>query len=101
MAERGWARRELVMECAVEVMYLGTNGFPLALFIHDEKTNVLSTAASKTTSSAAWTTTGLTTPVKQKHSVTFTPQEVGSFVAKLRLYKPSTTVYVDKKLVQT
>ena len=88
-------------ECAIEVQYLGTNGFPLSLFINDEKANVLSTAAAKTTSSAAWTTTGLTTPVKQKHSVTFTPQEVGSFVAKLRLYKPSTTIYVDKKLVQT
>ena len=88
-------------ECAVEVMYLGTNGFPLALFVNDEKTNVLSTAAAKTTSSAAWTTTGLTTPVKQKHSVTFTPQEVGNFVAKLKLYKPSTTIYVDRNLVQT
>lgn len=88
-------------DCAIEVQYLGTNGFPLSLFINDEKANVLSASAAKTTSSAAWTTTGLTTPVKQKHSVTFTAQEVGNFVAKLRIYRPSTTVYVDKNLVQT
>jgi hypothetical protein len=84
-------------ECWLEVQYLGTSGFPLGSFITDARANVLATASNQTTSTEAWATTGLTTPVKQKLSVTFTPQEKGFVHAKVMLAKPSTTVYVCPK----
>lgn len=85
-------------ECWLEVQYLGTSGFPLGTFISDAKADVLATAANQTTSSETWTTTGLTTPVKQKLSVSFTPQEKGFIHAVVKLARASTTVYVCPKL---
>ena len=85
-------------EIWLEVSYLGTSGYPLGTRITDRKSTVLSTATDQTSSSESWTTTGLTTPVKQKLSVTFTPQEKGFILAKVVLAKASKTVYVDPKL---
>ena len=82
-------------ECWIEVQYLGTSGFPVSTFVSDAKSTYLATAANQTSSSVTWTTTGLTTPVKQSLSVTFTPQEKGFFQAVVKLAKASTTVYVD------
>lgn len=86
-------------EVWLEVCYLGTSGVPLATCIRDRMTNILSTPADQTSSSEAWTTTGLTTPVKQKLSVTFTPQEKGFIHAKVMLNKIDTTIYVDPLLM--
>lgn len=80
-------------ECWLEVMYLGDASFPITTRITDRR--ALAAAANQTSSSAAWTTTGLATPVKQKLSVTFTPQLAGFVIARVYLAKPSTTVYVD------
>ncbi len=88
-------------ECWLEVQYLGTSGYPLSTFISDAKADVLATAANQTTSTETWTTTGLTTPTKQKLSVTFTPQEKGFLHAVVKLALLSTTVYVDPLLVVT
>jgi hypothetical protein len=88
-------------EAWLEVMYLGTSGFPLGTWISDKAATELTTAADQTSSSATWTTTGLGTPVKQKLSVTFTPQEAGVFVARVCLAGTSDTVYVDPKLTVT
>jgi hypothetical protein len=88
-------------ECWLEVQYLGTSGFPRSTFINDFAADILATPAAQASSSETWTTTGLTTPVKQKMSVTFTPQEKGYMHAVVRLAKPSTTVYVDPKLMVT
>lgn len=85
-------------ECWLEVQYLSTAGFPLASFITDAKAGFLAAAAAQTASTVAWTTTGLTTPVKQKLSVTFTPQEKGFLHARIMLARPNTTVYVDPLL---
>lgn len=85
-------------ECWVEVRYLGTSGYPLGVSASDAKADVLATAANQTTSSASWTTTGLTTPVKQKLSVTFTPQEKGFLHVVVMFAKASATVYVDPLL---
>lgn len=85
-------------EAWVEVEYLGTSGFPLALFADDRASNNnahLGSGTNQTTSSETWTTTGLTTPVKQKLSVTFTPQEKGLIRARVMLAKASTTMYFD------
>lgn len=85
-------------EVWLEVMYLGTSGVPLGSFVSNTKADVLATAADQPTSTATWTTTGLTTPVKQKLSVTFTPQEKGYIHARVYLGKASKTLYVDPKI---
>lgn len=82
-------------ECWLDVQYLGTSGFPLAAFAADRSADVLATGANQTSSSATWTTTGLSSPTKQKLEVTFTPQEKGWVSARVMLAKASTTVYVD------
>lgn len=82
-------------EVWVEVQYLGTSGVPISTIAKDCKATVISTAADQTTSSVAWTTTGITNVNKQKLSVTFTPQEKGFLQATVYLAKASTTVYVD------
>lgn len=86
-------------DCWIEVQYPGTSGSTKSAFVTDVKAGVLATAANQASSTAAWTTTGLASPVKQKLSVTFTPQEKGPVVAIVRLAKASTTVYVDPDLV--
>ena len=85
-------------EAWIEAEYLGTAGFPLGTVITDAKADVLATAANQTSSSETWTTTGLTTPVKQKFSVTFTPQEKGVIHIVTCLAKASTTMYVCPKV---
>ena len=85
-------------ELWVEVEYLGTSGTPYSLFVSDRATDILATPANQTTSSVTWTTTGLTTPVKQALSVSFTPQEKGFVKARVYLAKVSSTVYVDTKV---
>lgn len=85
-------------ECWLDVQYLGTSGFPLSLFANDAAADIFATPVNQTTSTATWTTTGLTTPVKQSLSVTFTPQEKGFIHAVVKLAKTSTTVYVDPLL---
>jgi hypothetical protein len=86
-------------EIWLEVDYLGTSGFPLGTLITDAKATVLTGAAAQASSSATWTTTGLTNPNTQKLSVTFTPQEKGFYSARVALAKASTTVYVDSKII--
>lgn len=88
-------------EVWLDVQYLGTAGFPLSSFISDSKTDVLATAADQTASTAAWTTTGLTNPNKQKLSVTLTPQEKGYYLVKVKLAKASYTIYADPLVVVT
>lgn len=82
-------------EAWIEVEYLGTSGFPISSWVSDRPTDVLATPADQTTSSVAWTTTGLTTPVKQKLSAAFTAQEKGLVMVRVHLAKPSVTMYFD------
>jgi hypothetical protein len=84
-------------EAWIEVEYLGTSGFPIASFASDRASNILSTPANQTSSSETWTTTGLTTPVKQKLAVTFTPAEKGPCQIRVHLAKASTTLFFCPK----
>lgn len=84
-------------EAWLEVEYLGTSGFPISSFVSDRAATILTTPANQTSSSVTWTTTGLTTPVKQKLAVTFTPAEKGWIIWRVHLAKASTTMYVDGK----
>lgn len=88
-------------EIHLEIQYLGTSGFPKSTFGSDAPATVITAAADQDSSSVAWTTTGLTTPVKQKLSVTFTPQEAGFIQARIHFEKASKIVYVDGDLVIT
>ena len=84
-------------EVWLEIEYLGTSGFPLSLFASDRAADILASPAAQESSSVAWTTTGLTTPLKQKLSVTFTPQEKGYIIGRVMLATQaggSVTLYV-------
>jgi hypothetical protein len=86
-------------EVWLEVEYLGTSGFPLALFAKDRAADVLATPAAQDASSVGWTLGGFgTAGTKQKLVVTFTPQEVGIIRCRVALAKASTTIYVDPLL---
>lgn len=88
-------------EAWVEVEYMGTSGFPTGSFANDRAADILATPANQTTSSEAWTTTGLTTPVKQVLSKAVTPQEKGWIRARVCLAKASTTLYACPKILST
>jgi hypothetical protein len=85
-------------EAWIEVEYLGTSGVPLGSVATDRAADILATPANQTSSSVTWTTTGLTTPTKQKLVASFTPQEKGLLRAKIMLAKASTTMYYCPKL---
>jgi hypothetical protein len=81
-------------ELWAEAFYLGTSGAPLGA-LADDRGGLLSSGSAQDSSSASWTTTGMTNPNKQKCVVTFTPQEEGYVHLRMRLAKASYTAYVD------
>lgn len=88
-------------ECWLEVMFMGASGSPLGYWVSDAKADVLASASNQASGSESWTTAGLSSPVTQKLSVTFTPQIAGYVIGRVVLAKPSTTVYVDPELTLT
>lgn len=82
----------------MEVQYLDDAGYPLGAMVSDERPSQLAAAADQDASTATWTTTGITTPVKQKLSVTFTPREKGYIQARVRVARPSSVIYVCPQL---
>lgn len=78
----------------LEVTYLNSEFTPLGATISDERPSLLSPRAAQDASTEAWATPGITTPVKQQLSVTFTPQEAGYVRAVVRIALPATVVYV-------
>jgi len=82
----------------LEVVYLDATGNPLGALVSDERPSQLAAAADQDSSTATWTATGITTPVKQKLSVTFTPREKGFIQARVRVARSSTTIYVCPEL---
>lgn len=84
-------------EIWLEVEYLGSSATPVSSFVNDGVATVLTTGASQASSTETWTTTGLTTPLKQKLEVTFTPQMKGPIRWRVKYAKTSTTVYVCPK----
>ena len=82
----------------LEVQYLDDAGYPLGALVSDERPSQLAAAADQDASTAAWTTTGITTPITQKLSVTFTPQQKGFIQARVRVARPSSVIYVCPQL---
>lgn len=85
-------------EIWLEADYLGAAGAPISTRASDANATVLTAAANQASDSGeAWTTTGLTTPIKQKLEVTFTPAMIGLVRWRVCVAKASTTVYVCPK----
>lgn len=57
----------------------------------------LDTPADHASSTATWTTTGMSNPNEFKLEITFDPGQVGPYEIRVFLSKPSTTIYVDPK----
>lgn len=81
----------------VDVEYLSDANVPASSRSADAVATLSSPVAQADDSATAWTTTGLTTPVKQKLEVTFTPQMKGLIRWRVKYAKTSTTVYVCPK----
>jgi len=79
----------------MEIEYLADSGDPQSGFISDTKSDILQTGTAQPTSTATWTTTGITNVMTQQLQVSFTPQQFGPVTATIKLAKPSTTVYVN------
>ena len=85
-------------EVYLELDYLGNAASTLGIPKTNRRVDIFASAADQATSSATWTTTGMTNPNKQKLEVTFTPQKVGWVQARVVLVKPSKTIYVNSAL---
>jgi hypothetical protein len=86
-------------EVWMDVEYLGTSGYPLAVHADSNKSDVLAANANVASSTATWLNTGgMTNPNKQKLSVTFTPVKKGFLLLRVRLAKASKTIYVNPRV---
>ena len=81
-------------EAWVEVTYFDSSGNPLGGVVSDERSNQLSPGVDQDASSAEWTTTDITSPVKQKLSVTITPQKAGTIRAVVKIARSSSSVFI-------
>lgn len=81
----------------VEAEYMNGASFPQAARI-SSGVDVLSAGSAVPTSTAAWTTTGITTPVKQKLQVTFTPLTNGLIRFVVKVAKVSQTLWIDPRV---
>lgn len=77
----------------LEVVYQGTSGYPGSSLITDMK-DIMAAAADQASSSETWTTTGLSSPIKQTLAVTFTPQRKGWYRVLVHIGVASKTIYV-------
>lgn len=87
-------------EIWLEVEYLSDSTRPIASFINDAPASCIAAAADQASSSETWTNS-MTTPVKQKLEVTFTPQQVGYFKPRVYFAAASKTCYVDGDAVES
>jgi hypothetical protein len=84
-------------EAWLEVEYLGTDGFPLALFADDAKADVLAAGVEQAASAAAWNNTPDPAD-KRRLEVTIDVREKGPVKARVAFAKPSATLYYDPAL---
>lgn len=81
-------------EVWVEAEYLGSSAAPLGTTLNDSS-SMLGVGTNQSSSSATWTTTGMSNPNTQKLEVTFTPQTKGFIHVRVHVAKASYTLYVD------
>lgn len=91
-------------EIWLEVMYLGTSGYPLGTWASDAKAGYLASASAQASSSATWTgdsgtgPNGSTTWNRLKLTVAFTPQEKGVVIGRVVMGVASKSCYVDPNM---
>lgn len=81
----------------LEVQYAGHAGSPLASQVSSGRASVMAAPVACPASAVTWATPGISTPRKQKLSVTFTPQQKGPVYARVVLCKGNSVVYVCPK----
>jgi hypothetical protein len=86
-------------EIWMEGAFLGNSLYPIGTSISNAVADAITTPSDHPSSPATWTTTGMTTPMKQKLVLTFTPQMKGYFVPKVKIAKASKVIYIDPKAV--
>jgi hypothetical protein len=79
----------------IEIHALSSAGSPLGTLVSSGETDPLASGSSLSSSSATWTTTGISSPITQNISVSFTPEIAGYVRAVVKVAKASTTIYVD------
>lgn len=82
-------------EIRLEVIAYNSAGLPIGTMTSNGLSDILATPTDHANSSETWTTTGLTTPVKQYLRCTFTPQEECILIGKVILTKANVIVYSD------
>jgi hypothetical protein len=81
-----------------EVLYMGSTSTPLGTLANGRVADLLQTTTPTSwalDSVSSWTTTGVTGPVKQMLSVSFTPEQVGDYLIRIKIAKPSQTLRID------
>lgn len=78
----------------LEGIVMTTSGSPLGTPLTTQP-GWLDTPTNIPASTETWTSPGVTTPVRQKLSLTFTPQVSGWAYFRVHVARPSTTVYID------
>lgn len=82
-------------EVWLEVAHLNSGTSYLGGVTSDAKASPVATAADQDTSSATWTTTGMSNPNEQKLVVTVAPARAGFLYCRVALAKASKTIYAD------
>lgn len=85
-------------EVWLEVMAMSDSGSPLGTWVSNKHAEPLATPSAHPTSSVSWTSTGVTTPVKQVLSVSVSPTMSGYLIGRIVLARPSTSVFVEPRL---
>lgn len=86
-------------EIWLEVEYPSSSTHTLYARASDGKTHILATSGNQTLSTTAWLNTGgFSSPIRQTLDVDFTPMMSGLIYCTVKLARPDTTVYYDRKL---
>ena len=81
-------------ECWLDVEYLANGASPQASFVNNGMQDLLATPAAQPTSTAVWS--GSTAAFKL--AVTFTAAQAGWIYARVKVARPSATIYIDPKV---
>ncbi len=82
----------------VEFEVLDTSGTPLATLHTTGVADPLAAGVNLTTSSATWTTSGISSAVKQYMTASFTPRIAGYVRGTVKIAKASKTIWVDPEI---
>lgn len=83
-------------EIGMDIFYAGTSGFPLYLLASTDESVLASFAShADATSDDNWGSTGFSNENEQRMSLSFTPQEKGFIIIRVKVYEASKTIYID------